>query len=563
MDTYPELNLKSTVDDEIPTLNIGRNPQCKIKSSRCSREQVQIQIHYPHVYIQRVGNNKSYLNNRPLDNSRQQLSNGDIINVLENEYSYTVHINIDNNKEMTRKPPTGASNNIMVKRTNDGYDEETNTKKKPRLDSTNDAQTKEKVVENQPDSLDNLSESYEENHLQWVEEQLNVLKNKVLQQKEQQQEIVILPTASSVKEVKLEPTTMSFWDAIHHGLEVFTSKGVINSEKIAAFDLDSTLITTKSGKVFPENDDDWRLAFDTSTRKLKQLVSDGFKLVIFTNQRGLFKKPSTAQFRLKIERVQQKLNVPLQVFVAINPGVNRKPCIDAAGRPAGWKPKAKKDHSLADRLFALNVGLRFYTPEEYFLGYSKQTFIMPIFDPNSLRSIENLLEPTTAALTSIHQEMIVMCGLPASGKSRFVEHYLLPHNYEHINRDTLGTWQKCVKQCEIALSKGRSVVVDNTNVDIESRKRYIDVAKTFNVPCRCFVLNVSVEHAKHNNIFRQIIGTDDSHKNVNDIVILGSNKAYVKPTIDEGFSEIVHVNFKPLFNDSAENEKLYHHYLLG
>ncbi|CAF0951153.1 unnamed protein product, partial [Didymodactylos carnosus] len=91
---------------------------------------------------------------------------------------------------------------------------------------------------------------------------------------------------------------------------------------------------------------------------------------------------------------------------------------------------------------------------------------------------------------------------------------------------------------------------------------YIDVAKKFNVFCRCCVLNVSVEHAKHNNIFRQIIGTDDSHKNVNDIVILGSNKAYVKPTMDEGFSEIVYVNFKPLFNDSDGNEKLYHYYLL-
>lgn len=39
---------------------------------------------------------------------------------------------------------------------------------------------------------------------------------------------------------------------------------------------------------------------------------------------------------------------------------------DAAGRPA--EGKKKKDFSFSDRLFALNVGLKFYTPEEHFLG---------------------------------------------------------------------------------------------------------------------------------------------------------------------------------------------------
>lgn len=39
---------------------------------------------------------------------------------------------------------------------------------------------------------------------------------------------------------------------------------------------------------------------------------------------------------------------------------------DAAGRPA--QGSKKKDFSTSDRLFALNLGIPFFTPEEHFLG---------------------------------------------------------------------------------------------------------------------------------------------------------------------------------------------------
>lgn len=58
-----------------------------------------------------------------------------------------------------------------------------------------------------------------------------------------------------------------------------------------------------------------------------------------------------------------------------------------------------------------------------------------------------------------------------------------------------------------------------------------------------------------------MLGVDKAHKDVNDIVILGANKRYVKPTIDEGFSEIVLVNLVPEFNDK-NLEQLYFQYIL-
>lgn len=43
------------------------------------------------------------------------------------------------------------------------------------------------------------------------------------------------------------------------------------------------------------------------------------------------------------------------------------------------------------------------------------------------------------------QEVIVMVGCPASGKSTFRKRYLEPHGYVAVNRDTLGTFDRCAK----------------------------------------------------------------------------------------------------------------------
>lgn len=90
-----------------------------------------------------------------------------------------------------------------------------------------------------------------------------------------------------------------------------------------------------------------------------------------------------------------------------------------------------------------------------------------------------------------------MVGGPGSGKSHVAIKYL--KDYQHINRDKLGSWQKCVAAMEKALSLGKSVVIDNTNPDVLSRQRYIEVAKEKKIPVRCFLMTTSAEHAKHNN----------------------------------------------------------------
>lgn len=65
----------------------------------------------------------------------------------------------------------------------------------------------------------------------------------------------------------------------------------------------------------------------------------------------------------------------------------------------------KKDHSIGDRLFALNIGIKFQTPEECFLGARKVAFTMPVFDPRNIPQ-QTLLVPNTSKISSDKQEVI-------------------------------------------------------------------------------------------------------------------------------------------------------------
>lgn len=242
----------------------------------------------------------------------------------------------------------------------------------------------------------------------------------------------------------IEEAPADFWSDVEKGkMLVFTSKGVKASEKIASYDMDGTIIKTKSGNVFPKTCDDWMLNYPEVPKKLKALKEDDFKICFFTNQGGIAKgKTDLNEFKQKIKLIIAKLQVPVQVFIAITDGYYRKPLPgmwehlekhanngiriskeksffvgDAAGRPEIGKGKTKrrKDHSLADRLFAYNVGLRFYTPEEHFLSEKQEDWIRPEFDPTKDFSCLPLLEPKDTILPAEQCEMIIMVGLPGSG----------------------------------------------------------------------------------------------------------------------------------------------------
>jgi len=89
-------------------------------------------------------------------------------------------------------------------------------------------------------------------------------------------------TSSSV------PEYSDRWDSAANGkLAIFTSAGVTASEKIAGYDMDGTIIKTKSGWDFPADTYDWQIIFPEVPEKLKNLHRNGFKICFFKPLRAI------------------------------------------------------------------------------------------------------------------------------------------------------------------------------------------------------------------------------------------------------------------------------------
>ncbi|KAK7156181.1 hypothetical protein R3I94_006306 [Phoxinus phoxinus] len=552
---------------------LGRGPESRIADKKCSRHQVKLVANYAkqEVLVTQLGPNPSSLDGQSLGRGESGcLTSGCTLYLVDQSHPFTVEF-VGNSNEKSSSP----QKNRNVADESRGGKKISNDPKRSIQDFFSKSSKKATKRPRSPEKDDTRMKRVRDDEDDEEEETSSEIKLKQLQafaERESDENLdppTLKPSATS------STCSQSHWQQIG-SLMLFTAAGVPESSKVAGFDIDGCIITTKSGKVFPTSPDDWKILFPEIQPRLASLLKKGYKVVFFTNQMGISRgKLRPEVFKSKAEDILQTLKLPIQVFVSTAPGIYRKPVIgmwehlcekanggvtidvsqsfyvgDAAGRPANWAPgKKKKDFSCSDRLFALNIGLQFHTPEEYFLGWKPAQFSLPELDPRKLDSKMRLYDPPDRSLTSTKQEVIVAVGFPGSGKSTFFQTHVIPKGYAYVNRDMLGSWQQCVSACERALKEGQSVAVDNTNPDPESRKRYVDVSQSAGVPCRCFNFSTSLEQAKHNNRFREMIPSATKHVHVNDMVIHSYKKKFVAPSLSEGFSEILQIHFVPSFSD--------------
>ena len=168
---------------------------------------------------------------------------------------------------------------------------------------------------------------------------------------------------------------------------------------------------------------------------------------------------------------------------------------DAAGREPfkrmekGSNKPPEPDFSDSDLNFALNGGYAFQTPDQFFLN--KTEVIHCQVRPKRLRlcDLPVSASPSPDVFTSTvpgQREIVLLVAPPGTGKSTLARRF---QGYTIVNQDTLKSLDKCKQRAQEALVSQRvNVVVDNTNMEQNTRQQWIALAQRLGVTIRAVQL---------------------------------------------------------------------------
>jgi bifunctional polynucleotide phosphatase/kinase len=318
-----------------------------------------------------------------------------------------------------------------------------------------------------------------------------------------------------------------------------------NNYSVSGFDLDYTIIKTKSRNIFPKDKNDWELWDQSVKNKFFELSKIPNKLIIiFSNQKGIGRDTkkflSVKDFQDKIHNIRKELGVNFIFIAALEDDIYRKP------RPGMWnyieeklfikinkkssfyvgdmagRPNDKYD---TDLKFALNLKIKFLTPEEYFLE-----------DDTKFKStltgyqLDNFSTNTKLNINPESQTMIIISGYPGSGKSHLAKKFIKTTNtdvsnkFELFSRDDLGT--KFMKKLIESMENKKPVVIEGLYWNNESRKELKNLSDKYKYNSTYILVKTSYELAYHLNLYRSLY---ESKNKVPEIVYMKYRKNFEYP----------------------------------
>ncbi|GJN87580.1 hypothetical protein Rhopal_000534-T1 [Rhodotorula paludigena] len=375
-----------------------------------------------------------------------------------------------------------------------------------------------------------------------------------------------------------------------------TSRSGTGRGKIAAFDLDGTVIQPRNGQSFPRDSNDWEFCGPNVVSKLRETHNAGYSLILISNQASPMPRLA-ADFRKKLPHVCRKINVPLRVFACWEFDEYRKPAPamwtallqrfngdvavdyaqsyyvgDAAGRAA--------DHADTDLKFALNAGLRFLTPEQFFLGApSDPTWTLwgwhPHAHDHTTRAAPEQVSSSasSAQLDPASPEIVLLVGGPAAGKTHLWREQYEPLGYQRFTfapqqnslpssaaLSEFGTLVSSIfpasSDAHLALSNTSTstlapcpgIVVDALLPTRRSRTSFLRLIHSLapSARVRCVVLSTfggaadDLELGKHNAVYRLAHGTaEEAREGLTPLPVLRKwEREYEEPSLAEGFTHL-------------------------
>jgi bifunctional polynucleotide phosphatase/kinase len=280
--------------------------------------------------------------------------------------------------------------------------------------------------------------------------------------------------------------------------------------KLAVFDFDWTLVKPRDGRKFPKDVNDWQYIRESVPDVVRRFAKD-HRIVILTDQSQMWKVDMiraviadlgvdvTAIIGVKTKKPDHSL------FVSVFPKLHPERSFyvgDAAGEKGDWSDK--------DRVFAESLGMKFIRPEEIF----------PLSKPKALPA---------AAKARKTQEVVIMVGYPASGKST-ISKLLEEKGYYRVEGDIHKSVPAMIKDAEKHVDK--SIVFDSTSGSKAKRADFVKFAEKHKLPVRVFWVQTSIDESIERNKQRALEGGPK----IPVVAFYMYRKHFEEPTPDEGFT---------------------------